>query len=355
MRLDGFPGPCYNALCPSGAETRKGFTLIELLVVIAIISLLAAILFPVFSQARAKAYQAQCASNLRQIGLALTMYAQDNDETLMPGRHRATPLPGTPRPGAARRLSARQLLRRLGGAGLWVCPRPRRVPLPDGRLARRHSWDGAGVGRDLLFQFRTRRGGRPRPGCPCRPSGTRTRPSSSPRIPPTPAVAPPWCACKTRRRPSRPTPIGSRPPGDGFDRHQGGRNFLLADGHVRRLRPEAVSTAGPDDATPTPPLPPDQSAAGCGGDVRLPLTQREAGGSTMYDYRDITALVTGASSGHRGSPGAVAGPARRRRPDPGGALGGQIGTAGGGTADAARHEGFGRAGGPERPGRHPGG
>ena len=50
--------------------------------------------------------------------------------------------------------------------------------------------------------------------------------------------------------------------GDGFDRHQGGRNFLLADGHVRRLRPEAVSTAGPDDATPTPPLPPDQLPPG---------------------------------------------------------------------------------------------
>ena len=76
----------------------RGFTLVELLVVIAIISLLAAILFPVFAQARAKAYQAQCASNLRQIGLALVMYAQDNDEALMPGRHRATPSPGTPSP-----------------------------------------------------------------------------------------------------------------------------------------------------------------------------------------------------------------------------------------------------------------
>src|ERR1700736_2371983 len=63
---------------------RKAFTLIELLVVIAIIAILAAILFPVFAQARATARKAACASNLRQIGLAFTMYAQDYDELLVP-------------------------------------------------------------------------------------------------------------------------------------------------------------------------------------------------------------------------------------------------------------------------------
>ena len=57
-----------------------GFTLIELLVVIAIIAILAAILFPVFAQARAKARQAACASNIRQMALAVTMYGQDYDE-----------------------------------------------------------------------------------------------------------------------------------------------------------------------------------------------------------------------------------------------------------------------------------
>ncbi len=59
---------------------RFGFTLIELLVVIAIIAILAAILFPVFARAREKARQTSCLSNLKQIGLAETMYQQDYDE-----------------------------------------------------------------------------------------------------------------------------------------------------------------------------------------------------------------------------------------------------------------------------------
>jgi prepilin-type N-terminal cleavage/methylation domain-containing protein/prepilin-type processing-associated H-X9-DG protein len=62
-------------------RTGSAFTLIELLVVIAIISILAAILFPVFAQAREKARQSSCLSNVKQVGLAFLQYAQDNDET----------------------------------------------------------------------------------------------------------------------------------------------------------------------------------------------------------------------------------------------------------------------------------
>lgn len=60
---------------------NRGFTLIELLVVIAIIAILAAILFPVFAQARESARSTSCVSNMRQIGLSLRMYGQDYDET----------------------------------------------------------------------------------------------------------------------------------------------------------------------------------------------------------------------------------------------------------------------------------
>src|ERR1051326_2582962 len=60
----------------------RAFTLIELLVVIAIIAILAAILFPVFAQAREKARSAACASNLKQVALSLQMYQSDYDEVM---------------------------------------------------------------------------------------------------------------------------------------------------------------------------------------------------------------------------------------------------------------------------------
>src|SRR6266849_304867 len=63
------------------AARKAAFTLIELLVVIAVIAILAALLFPVFAQARERARMAACMSNMRQIGPALLMYVQDYDET----------------------------------------------------------------------------------------------------------------------------------------------------------------------------------------------------------------------------------------------------------------------------------
>ncbi len=85
-------------------RAKRAFTLIELLVVIAIIAILAAILFPVFAQAREKARQAGCQSNLKQMGTAFAMYASDYDGifpnpggTLSP----AVNLGGCPQPGVS--------------------------------------------------------------------------------------------------------------------------------------------------------------------------------------------------------------------------------------------------------------
>jgi prepilin-type N-terminal cleavage/methylation domain-containing protein len=69
------------------SHCRSAFTLIELLVVIAIIAILAAILFPVFAQAREKARQATCVSNIKQLGLAFLQYNQDWDEMMPIGNN----------------------------------------------------------------------------------------------------------------------------------------------------------------------------------------------------------------------------------------------------------------------------
>ena len=77
-----------KGLTPRETDERRlrGFTLIELLVVIAIIAILAAILFPVFAQAREKARAISCLSNAKQMALASLMYVQDNDENFYPHR-----------------------------------------------------------------------------------------------------------------------------------------------------------------------------------------------------------------------------------------------------------------------------
>ena len=106
------------------------FTLIELLVVIAIIAILAAILFPVFAQAREKARAISCLSNTKQLGLAVTQYVQDYDETLPARQYQFESRPGDPWPQIGDMLwpymksgtNNNNGSWNSGAGGIWSCP-----------------------------------------------------------------------------------------------------------------------------------------------------------------------------------------------------------------------------------------
>jgi len=112
-------------------KKAHGFTLIELLVVIAIIAILAAILFPVFAQAREKARAISCLSNCKQMGLALYMYTQDYDEELPPAW---IGYPTVPFPGVARWMDVAQPY--IKNTQIFTCPdsNTKYVPVPYGHI-----------------------------------------------------------------------------------------------------------------------------------------------------------------------------------------------------------------------------
>lgn len=103
------------------ASHRKAFTLIELLVVIAIIAILAGLLFPVFAQAMAKARQASCLSNHKQLGNALMLYTQDYDEEL----------PAENFNGNADNEEIWTVIQPYSkNTDIWLCPSMTEVPIP---------------------------------------------------------------------------------------------------------------------------------------------------------------------------------------------------------------------------------
>jgi prepilin-type N-terminal cleavage/methylation domain-containing protein len=108
---------------------KRAFTLIELLVVIAIIAILAALLFPVFSQAKAAAKQSVCLSNLQQIGYAVKMYETDNDDRLPDRRDLKTATlggwkPWTDWPTSDPRCAWAAIVLQpyIKSYDVWVCP-----------------------------------------------------------------------------------------------------------------------------------------------------------------------------------------------------------------------------------------
>jgi prepilin-type N-terminal cleavage/methylation domain-containing protein/prepilin-type processing-associated H-X9-DG protein len=108
-------------------RTWPCFTLIELLVVIAIIAILAAILFPVFAQAREKARQTACLSNMKQIGLGMTLYVQDYDETFPCSPWNGQPVGTTDNDSRSASYLTRftwywQLYPYTKSRAIWVCP-----------------------------------------------------------------------------------------------------------------------------------------------------------------------------------------------------------------------------------------
>ena len=214
----------------SSQRRDHGFTLIELLVVIAIIAILAAILFPVFAQARAKARQSACLSNMKQLGTGLMMYAQDHDETLPISDfigNGLAPLVGwrDPRAGDSWASGLYPYVKNLQ---IYVCPEA--VDYPADKSVPWRSPDRFEDGTvSYLMNYVTR--GRPLAAVPA-PADLIFLHEGDRR----------WRVAHCRPRPSTPTSTKYTEINYDFydSRHNKGATLLFADGHAKWRRKDAI-------------------------------------------------------------------------------------------------------------------
>jgi prepilin-type N-terminal cleavage/methylation domain-containing protein/prepilin-type processing-associated H-X9-DG protein len=221
---------------------RSAFTLIELLIVIAIIAVLAAILFPVFAQAREKARAASCASNCKQIGIALQLYAQDYDDRNPPD-YSIVIWPGSPNYFQYNWVAILNTYTK--NTDIWRCPSDTRTAQPGPPQVTGY-WLNAyihGWCNDASMN------GCGQTACDAVPLSLAEIPYPST----TPALGDgagynsylttmsEWCHI-----------WNNGPNCYTYDtRHQGGGNYLFLDGHVKRERPDQFLSTNPD----TSPLP----------------------------------------------------------------------------------------------------
>jgi prepilin-type N-terminal cleavage/methylation domain-containing protein len=204
--------------------SRRGFTLIELLVVIAIIAIMAAILFPVFAQAREKGRQATCLSNLKQIGTAFSMYLQDYDESfpntgvadLWQGRYWRWPL--KPYLGYGRQADPANPLKSSGSdAHILVCPSD-----PTARA----QWDSTSYAYSSAFYHTPEHVNKKAMGLP-----TVTQSLAAVQYPAGKALVGEWLSNH------------ASPKNADWWKWEGGHSYVFVDGHARYLRARQIRPA----------------------------------------------------------------------------------------------------------------